>query len=1454
MRRKLAAVVAAVALVPVGVIGSLLESASPAGASSVSLSLSCNTTNVPVVGSQTSTRIQVINTTAVDHAYQNGTFTVALTPAAGNESSDLGSGATLRYIRDLKYRAAVPANAQLLSFSISGGSGLGSGTPSVSLSGSTITVTVPGQIPPNTNYQLPTLNMTLKATGSALSTIEPKLAGTSYANPGLDMVVNADLPSGFGNADLPTACFPNPSIALSSTLIWPLDTAAPAITIASPPDATTYAQGFAVNSAYSCNDGPFGTGVASCTGPVASGAAIDTSTLGVHTFTVNSSDNGGNTGSLTSTYTVVSDPAVSVNGGWTDESPGNQVAFRVSLSRGSNQVVTVQYATQDGAATSTGDYFTTGGTLTFNPGAPLSQTVLVTVRDDAVYEATENFSLVLSLPTHGVIGIGSAPGRIRDLDLPAVRVLGGSAKEGAGAVVPMKVSLQGHANVPVTVNYASGDLTEANHAVATADYTPTSGTLTFVPGAALTQTVNVPVLNDSAWEADAERFTFTATNPANGQTASAPGTILDDEAHPPVVSVGSATVKEGEVTNQVWVPVTLDRPLLTATLVRYSTANGTATAPSDYAAQANQQVVFEAGAVSKFIKISVVGDRTNEANEAFTISLFSPFGLVLGTATGTVTILNDDAPTATTPVLAVNDVRVIEGNSGLSTIDAMVSLNMPAPQKVTATIGTLGSSAVAGVDFTSFTHKVVIGVGASTAHYSITVTNDLVVEANEAFVLALTNANHATIGRPFGTVTIVDNDNPLPTATTGIAAVKSAMQVGGTEVSFNAAATPLADWPLTGYEFRVSTNAGVTWGAWGGTGTGTSTWFIHGCGAGVSCTYQVRGRNAKGVGPATGLASAVGLADTTSPALTINTPSPRGNIDTLSGTTLTGDAGFEGGDTLGVLANVYACNGCTNIAPTYSATLTPLGGTWTTSPGLAPGVYTVQTKQTDWAAHTTTSAAVTFEVRNAVFVSPFGNDANSGAASAPKLTIGTGASTAGAQGRPEVAVAAGSYAPAGGATISASVSVLGGFDEASGWTRPGTAGASGTADRNLTQIQGAPQGVTVSGAVTVTLDALTIQGLNAGLGAGASVYGVRAVGASAGSPATVTVNNSKVNAESGTNGTDSATNGSNATVNGCNGADGSTYSTGNGSSCGGSGTSSAGFGGGGGAGGAFSASGGNTGGSGGGGAAGGGGGSGSFTSGAPGGGGAGGAGGASGAAGVKGANDTGAAGAAWVGRSGGNGGNGGAGGGGGGAGGGGGTGAFQDGGRGGGAGAGGGAGGGAGAGSYGGGSFAVYGFNANVTVTSSTLTASTGGAGGDGANGGNGSSAGKGGNGLEQFFAGNGGGGGGGGGGAGGGGGGGAAGGPSVAVLRLGSGTLTVTGSTLTLAGAPALGGSGGSAGNGGGGGAGGVDGSNPASCLTLCGSVLSGGAGGSGGGGNAGVPGDSGMTCSKLDGAVCTA
>ena len=173
MSRKFAAALFATVLLPIGALAQQAAmSAGVAGADTVSVPLACLVTGIPVIGSQTATRDQVISATATTHVYQNDTFTVALTPAPGNESADLGSGATLRNIRNLHYRTSVPANSQLVGQAAwSGGSGLNS-TPTISstnngAAGTVVEVTVPGPINAGTNYQLPTVTMTLKATGAA---------------------------------------------------------------------------------------------------------------------------------------------------------------------------------------------------------------------------------------------------------------------------------------------------------------------------------------------------------------------------------------------------------------------------------------------------------------------------------------------------------------------------------------------------------------------------------------------------------------------------------------------------------------------------------------------------------------------------------------------------------------------------------------------------------------------------------------------------------------------------------------------------------------------------------------------------------------------------------------------------------------------------------------------------------------------------------------------------------------------------------------------------------------------------------------------------------------------------------------------------------------------------------------------------------------------------------------
>jgi hypothetical protein len=91
---------------------------------------------------------------------------------------------------------------------------------------------------------------------------------------------------------------------------YTIDKTLPTVTINTPADGATYAQGTTVNASYSCSDSP-GTGIKTtggCVGTKDNGQAIDTSSAGPKSFTVTATDNAGNTRQATSNYTVAAPP------------------------------------------------------------------------------------------------------------------------------------------------------------------------------------------------------------------------------------------------------------------------------------------------------------------------------------------------------------------------------------------------------------------------------------------------------------------------------------------------------------------------------------------------------------------------------------------------------------------------------------------------------------------------------------------------------------------------------------------------------------------------------------------------------------------------------------------------------------------------------------------------------------------------------------------------------------------------------------------------------------------------------------------------------------------------------------------------------------------------------------------------------------------------------------------
>ena len=139
----------------------------------------------------------------------------------------------------------------------------------------------------------------------------------------------------------------------------------------------------------------------------------------------------------------------------------------------------------------------------------------------------------------------------------------------------------------------------------------------------------------------------------------------------PSVSVGDASVTEGNAgTTPLSFPVTLSAASTQPVSVTFATADGTATAPSDYAT-ASGTVTFGPGETSKTISVGVVSDLAIEQDESLTVTISGAVGATIAGATATGRITNDDTQV---PVTAGAYKGIIEGNAlFLDVIDRYVT-------------------------------------------------------------------------------------------------------------------------------------------------------------------------------------------------------------------------------------------------------------------------------------------------------------------------------------------------------------------------------------------------------------------------------------------------------------------------------------------------------------------------------------------------------------------------------------------------------------------------------------------------------------------------------------------------------------------------------------------------------------------------------------------------------------
>lgn len=433
--------------------------------------------------------------------------------------------------------------------------------------------------------------------------------------------------------------------------------------------------------------------------------------------------------------------------------------FQVGRFLPSQSTATVVFTTvNDTALTTDNDYVAMSGTITFT-GQETSKTITVVVNGDTKFENDESFFVNLSNASGATISVPSATGFIRNDDgLPTLSIADDSRNE--GQILNFVVTLSAPSGLTVTVPFNTAPSSSGNIA-SLADYTATSGVLTFAPGVT-TRTIAVQSATDLILE-PSETFQVLLGTPsgASKTDGEAQGTIVD-VVPLTTLAVSSVLLPEGNsgTTNFVFT-VSLSNATTQAVSVSYTTADGPAAsgeAPAllsnnDYQFQSGT-LVFNPGETSKVVTIAIIGDAAIESSETFSVNVTrTGNGPTTNTsATGKGTILNDDG----SPTITIDNVTVAPGNAQFANAVFTVTLSAAAAQPVSVSFATQDFTAHKNFDYLPLSGIVTFTPGGSLIQtITVQVLGSSVPEENETFYVNLSSATNAQIGDAQGVATII---------------------------------------------------------------------------------------------------------------------------------------------------------------------------------------------------------------------------------------------------------------------------------------------------------------------------------------------------------------------------------------------------------------------------------------------------------------------------------------------------------------------------------------------------------------------------------------------------------------------------------------------------------------------------------------------------------------------------
>lgn len=225
------------------------------------------------------------------------------------------------------------------------------------------------------------------------------------------------------------------------------------------------------------------------------------------------------------------------------------------------------------------------------------------------------------------------------------------------------------------------------------------------------------------------------------------------------VQFSSATYSVNEGTATASITLTRTGGSFGAASVKLSTANGTATAGSDYTARVNVTVSWSDGdAATKTVSVPISNDAADEADETVNLSLNAATGASLGAPAGAVLTIVDNDDAVSDPSVSFETLTAepsVAENVG--SYKARVVLSRSQTQALTVRF-TYAGSAKRKSDYTA-PDSITIAAGQTSANLSIKVINDTRKEPAERVVVNLVKPSNAQLGGVrTRTLTITAND------------------------------------------------------------------------------------------------------------------------------------------------------------------------------------------------------------------------------------------------------------------------------------------------------------------------------------------------------------------------------------------------------------------------------------------------------------------------------------------------------------------------------------------------------------------------------------------------------------------------------------------------------------------------------------------------------------------------